>query len=552
MAERPPGRGSGRQDARGGTRVRVAGSGTGKRERGGGRNKGKELSASKAGFESGDETRGNSRVDSKGDKNGWNGAQPIVSKSTDRNVDRDQWIAEAGQSDHLSGRRFDSLTSVFDSRLLSSIPFEFMSVVQAATLEHTLSGIDVLAQAKTGTGKTLAFLLPCIHRLSAMLPLPTRLPSNISVLILSPTRELALQIEKEAQMLLRDFHGAIGVRHCVGGTNMAMEKQALQSSRSDILVATPGRLIDHLQNSGIASQLSNLRVFVLDEADRMLDMGFRRELQTILAALPSRVEKPRQSLLFSATIPSAIRDVAGLDDNHVFVNTLRPEEQNTHQHVLQDYLIVPHAQTFVATLCIIIESLLKDPKATKSILFFPTARSTALFYVMMENLQKQLRAKQCAPSASLSSAWEALRSLPVFELHSRKSQSQRVRATQAFSESQSAILCSSDVTARGVDFPGVTSVIQVGLPSSGEQYIHRLGRTARAGAAGSGVLILAPYEQFFLRKKEVVCLPLKERKLVFNEERLLSEVSSAVRQALIATSDKEKTQAYQAGKLCPV
>ncbi|PWN90618.1 DEAD-domain-containing protein [Acaromyces ingoldii] len=447
---------------------------------------------------------------------------------------------------HLSDRRFDSLGSVLDPRLLSSIPFEFMSVVQAATLEHSLSGVDVLAQAKTGTGKTLAFLLPCVQRISTMLPLVSRSPSDISVLILSPTRELALQIEKEAVVLLRGFQGAIGVQHCVGGTNMETEKRALRSSRADILVATPGRLIDHLQNSGLAPQLRNVRALVLDEADRMLDMGFRRELQTILAALPSRQERPRQSLLFSATIPQGIRDVADLDENHVFVNTLRPEEQNTHQHVPQDFIIVPHTQTFAATLCILLESLSQDPKTTKPILFFSTARSTAIFFVLLETLQKQLSGVHSANLQRLSPAWQALQTVPVFELHSRKSQSQRVRATQAFTKSQTAILCSSDVTARGVDFPGVTSVIQVGLPSSGEQYIHRLGRTARAGAAGSGVLILTPYERFFLRKKEVAGLPLRERKLVFTEDDLLPEADSAIRKALMTVSDKEKSQAYQA------
>ena len=183
--------------------------------------------------------------------------------------------------------------------------------------------------------------------------------------------------------------------------------------------------------------------------------------------MPPRKVQPRQSLLFSATIPPGIREVADLDPNHVVINTLKPGEENTHEHVPQEYLLVSSVDMFPATVSILEQSFEKDPTASKVILFFPTARLTGLFYSLMQKLQAQ------------SQGNSPLSNVPLFELHSRKSQGMRTKASGDFGKAVKAILCSSDVTARGVDFPGVTQVIQVGLPASGEQYIHRLGRTAR-------------------------------------------------------------------------
>lgn len=218
-------------------------------------------------------------------------------------------------STYLSSVRFDSLRDRVDARLLKAIPFEYMSEVQAATLEPALSGVDVLAQAKTGTGKTVAFLVPSINRLlnSANGAGPGAGKGKVGVLALSPTRELALQIEKEAKLLLSGLGGIVGVQHVVGGTNMSSEQKKLASERCDLLIATPGRLLDHLANTpGMAARFSNIQTVILDEADRMLDMGFRKDLEKINTFLPSRSTSPRQALLFSATIPPGVRDVADL------------------------------------------------------------------------------------------------------------------------------------------------------------------------------------------------------------------------------------------------
>jgi ATP-dependent RNA helicase MSS116 len=183
--------------------------------------------------------------------------------------------------------------------------------------------------------------------------------------------------------------------------------------------------------------------------------------------MPPRKTHPRQSLLFSATIPPGIREVADLDPNHVIINTLKPGEENTHEHVPQEYVLVSTVDMFPATLSFLEQSFQRDSSGSKVILFFSTARLTGLFYALLQALQAQ------------SQGSSPLHNVPLFELHSRKSQAARGKASKAFGEAVRGILCSSDVTARGVDFPGVTQVIQVGLPANGEQYIHRLGRTAR-------------------------------------------------------------------------
>lgn len=432
-------------------------------------------------------------------------------------------------STYLSSTRFASLAGQVDERLLRAVPFEFMSEVQAATIQPALKGVDVLAQAKTGTGKTVAFLLPAINKLLAGAP-PQK--GSVSCLILSPTRELALQIEKEAKMLLANLGGIIGVQHVVGGTNMGTEQKSLARDRCDILVATPGRLLDHLNNTpGTAQRFNRLSTYVLDEADRMLDMGFRKELEKINAHLPTQ---NRQSLLFSATIPPGVRQVANLSSNAEFINTLSEEESNTHQHIPQQSIVAPMADLLPITLALLLEEFERHSTKAKVIVFSPTARAAALAAEVFRT----------PPVTSLLSAI-CKGPFSVGEIHSRKSQGARVSATKTFAEASSAILFSSDVAARGVDFPGVTAVFQVGLPASPEQYIHRIGRTGRAGATGGrGVIVLADFEAGFMAQREMRELPiaphpgLSEQKTSISAQTMLA--------ALDATPDEPKAQAYQA------
>lgn len=450
-------------------------------------------------------------------------AAPKVQRLPDTPTDEPDAAPSPKTTSHLSDVRFDSLRGIVDDRILAAIKFEYMSVVQAATLQEGLSGIDLLAQAKTGTGKTIAFLLPAIQRL---LTVPRRQSNQIYVLILSPTRELALQIEKEAQMLMTGLPG-FGVQHVVGGTNMTSEQKRLARDPCNILVATPGRLLDHFNSSGLAQKMTNLTTFVLDEADRMLDMGFRNELEQIKAQLPDRNKKPRQSLLFSATFPKTVLQVADVSPNHKLINTIPEEEQNTHQHVAQDYQTVPMPDVLPLTLAHIVNERRSRQGTAKIIIFLPTARATQLAFEAISSV------------AGIGRAWE---------IHSRKSQSQRARASEEFRQATEGILFSSDVAARGVDFPNVSLVIQAGLPSSSDQYIHRLGRTARAGAAGRGVLILADFEAAFLNDSTIKTLPLKplDAAQTATLDALLDQGRRDISAALARVSDESKSQAYQA------
>ncbi|KAG2075873.1 DEAD-domain-containing protein [Suillus decipiens] len=391
--------------------------------------------------------------------------------------------AMATDKKHFTSRRF--VDAPISQLSKAGIKHEFLTDVQDATLEHALSGIDLLVQAKTGTGKTMAFLLPAIERLVS-----SRLTSSDigKILVLAPTRELALQIEEEAVSLLA--HHPYGVQSVIGGTNINTEKNRLNSAttRTDILIATPGRLLDHL-TSGLTLRPS---VLVLDEADRLLDQGFRKDLERIVGFLPDRQVTTRQCMLFSATFDKAIQQIAKiyLDPNYKFISTLHADEINTHEHVPQSYLITPLEDTLLTVV-----SLLKQagPQA-KTMLFCTTARGTA---VVASILQQVFAA---SPQSMLP---------PIYQIQSRMTQAARTRAAQEFRDApEGAVLVTSDVTARGMDFPSVTHIIQLSLPSSPAQYIHRLGRTARAGAAGQGILILMPDEQFFLRLPEIASLPL--------------------------------------------
>ena len=382
-----------------------------------------------------------------------------------------------------------------------------MSMVQSLTLPLSLpSDIDLVAQAKTGSGKTIAFLLPVIQTLCRRHEANARqraaLP-RIGCLILSPTRELATQISVEAEKLIR-FHRAPSF-HVVlvfGGVPIARDVRKLAAcpEKTVILVATPGRLIDHLQNTpGFSATLGSCPSLVLDEFDTLLDMGFKLNIMAILKHLPG--PQLRRTLLFSATLTPAILAVAKTilkpDFQQVKCNLNSPSPSSsgiagglaaqasgeTDEEVLLNHDIKQSSfhcplESIFSTLREVIRSHIEDeqPKCYKVIVFFPTAKITQW-------------------AAELFNHRNALATGPsVLEIHSRKSQSYRTRVSDQFRASSRLILFSSDVSARGMDYPGVTLVVQVGIPSNREQYIHRIGRTARAGLKGEAVIILAQFE----------------------------------------------------------
>lgn len=366
-----------------------------------------------------------------------------------------------------------------------------MTAVQAETLPTTLAGKDVLAQAKTGTGKTIAFLLPAIQKLVApQSPAaaaarggnPRQRP--ISLVVISPTRELAHQIAEEAKALLTRFP-RYKVQTAFGGTNANTGLRRILDG-CDILVATPGRLLDYLgqEDGALRDKMQGVNTFVLDEADRLMDMGFLPDIQKIVRYLPDKAATGRQGMLFSATINPRVQQFAQLvcSSGYKFISTIPAGTAQTHEHVPQRLISVP---TFSGLTTALLGALRHEMNSIgkdtfKAIVFTPTA-AQADFY---------------------AEALAAFRDLPpVVTLHSRLSQSKRTKCTEEYRKAKSSVLVATDVVARGLDFPGVTTVLQAGLPSEKESYIHRLGRTARAGAEGRGTLLLANPEVPFAKRE---------------------------------------------------
>lgn len=429
--------------------------------------------------------------------------------------------ASEGTQKHITNQRFADLPiSNLTKRAMAEVfKYECMTVVQAETIHGILKGADTLARAKTGTGKTLAFLIPAVELLTKF-----KLNANdISCLVLSPTRELAFQIQTEAESLTK-FHANMTSVAIVGGTTIGKDHRALKLS-TQILVATPGRLLDHLQNFGLAQRLQKMKILIFDECDQLLDQGFRPDLEKILKLLePSKAT--RQTLLFSATMPASVSDIAALSmkKDYDYIDTVGEDEEHTHMHVQQDLLVTTQDQQIAAMEQILAEHTSQNPNY-KIIVFFTTARLTGFMADLFNSQSSKL-------------------GYSVLEIHSRKSQSIRQKASDRFRSAKNAVLFSSDVSARGMDYPDVSFVLQVGLTERA-QYIHRLGRTARAGKAGKGALLVADYEERWMRQQ------LNDLPLVSAQVPTTSQSSGYLQDALAGVSrDKELTasaeQAYRA------
>ncbi|XP_050385823.1 DEAD-box ATP-dependent RNA helicase 31-like [Argentina anserina] len=417
---------------------------------------------------------------------------------------------------YLSDTRFDQCSvSPLSLKGIKDAGYENMTVVQEATLPVILKGKDVLAKAKTGTGKTVAFLLPSIEVVVNSPPIGRdhkRPP--ISVLVICPTRELANQAAVEATKLLK-YHPSIGVQVVIGGTRLALEQKRMQANPCQILVATPGRLKDHIENTaGFATRLMGVKVLILDEADHLLDMGFRKDIERIIAAVP----KQRQTLLFSATVPEEVRQIChiALKRDHEYITTVVEGSEETHAQVRQTHLVAPLDKHFSYVYSLLKEHI-ADDLDYKVLVFCTTAMVTRL----VANLLGELN-------------------LNVREIHSRKPQSYRTRVSDEFRKSKGLILVTSDVSARGVDYPDVTLVIQVGIPADRQQYIHRLGRTGRKGKEGQGILLLAPWEEFFL--STIKDLPMTKAPVPLIDP----DTTKKVERALSQVDMKNKEAAYQA------
>ncbi|KAG7539066.1 Helicase superfamily 1/2 ATP-binding domain [Arabidopsis suecica] len=424
--------------------------------------------------------------------------------------------ARNANDSYLTKTRFDQYPlSPLSLKAIKDAGYETMTVVQEATLPIILKGKDVLAKAKTGTGKTVAFLLPSIE---VVVKSPPTSPDNkrppILALVICPTRELANQAATEANTLLK-YHPSIGVQVVIGGTRLGLEQKLMQTNPCQILVATPGRLKDHIENTpGFATRLKGVKVLVLDEADHLLDMGFRKDIERIISAVP----KERQTFLFSATVPEEVRQIClvALRRDHEFVNCVHEGTIETHQQVRQMHMIASLDRHF-SLLYTLLRQHIMDNVDYKVIVFCTTAMVTKLVADLLGELNLNVR-----------------------EIHSRKPQSYRTRVSNEFRKSKGLILVTSDVSARGVDYPDVTLVLQVGLPKDREQYIHRLGRTGRKGKEGEGLLLLAPWEEYFL--SSLKDLPITKSPLPSIDP----ETIKKVQKALCHVEMRNKEAAYQA------
>ncbi len=340
--------------------------------------------------------------------------------------------------------------------------YETMTPIQKQAIPAVLDNKDLIAIAQTGTGKTAAFSLPLIQKL--LTGEGKRTAKGARSLILAPTRELAIQISENVRAYGKYLH--LKSTLIYGGAGAKPQIKAMAAG-VDILIATPGRLLDLMNQRHV--NLGNVEFLVLDEADRMLDMGFIRDIQKIIAQLP----KARQTLLFSATMPTSVEKLA----NSILQNPLRIEvapAATTAEKVDQHVLMVPKGRKRE-----LLAHVLKDESLSRVLIFTRTKHGANRVSRQLEQL-------------GISSA----------AIHGNKSQNARQKALNDFRAGDTRALVATDVAARGIDVDGVTHVINFEIPNEPESYVHRIGRTARAGATGASLSFCDHEERAYLKDIE--------------------------------------------------
>jgi ATP-dependent RNA helicase RhlE len=331
--------------------------------------------------------------------------------------------------------------------------------IQVMAIPHVLRGRDILGCAQTGTGKTAAFALPILELLAQATPIPGKRKPR--ALVLSPTRELASQIGAS----FASYGAHTGLTHCVvfGGVNILQQVRALARG-VDVLIATPGRLLDLMSQRAVS--FADLQVYVLDEADRMLDMGFIQDVKRITHAIP----KKRQTLLFSATMPDDIRSLAESllsSPVHVAVTPVSSTAEKIEQAV---YFVEKADKRRLLT------GLLRDPAIDRALVFTRTKHTANR---VAEHLSKA--------------------GIAADAIHGNKSQGARERALEAFKQGALRVLVATDIAARGIDIDRLSFVINYDLPNVPEAYVHRIGRTGRAGSSGRALSFCEAEERAQLR-----------------------------------------------------
>jgi len=361
-------------------------------------------------------------------------------------------------------------------KALAAEGYEKPTPIQARAIPTLLDGRDLLGIAQTGTGKTAAFALPILQKLAAKPDRPQR--GTCRALILSPTRELASQIAESFKTYGR--HLKVSRAVVFGGVSLGKQIDILRGG-VDVLVATPGRLVDLIERRAVT--LAKVEIFVLDEVDQMLDLGFIHAIRKLTAMLP----KERQNLFFSATMPKEIANLAnGLLHNPVKVEVA--PVATTVDRVNQSVIHVDPANKVK-----LLAHLLKDNNMTRTLVFTRTKHGA-------DKVMKHLSNGGFTAAA----------------IHGNKSQSNRERALAGFKTGKILVLVATDIAARGIDVDGVSHVVNYDLPHVPESYVHRIGRTARAGASGEAIAFCAPDDRPLLRDIEKTiraAVPVKEHEL---------------------------------------
>ncbi|MET4024519.1 ATP-dependent RNA helicase RhlB [Marinobacter sp. MBR-99] len=370
---------------------------------------------------------------------------------------------------HTGDLRFSDLN--LDKRLLdaiSQIGFEYCTPIQAETLPWTLACEDLIGQAQTGTGKTAAFLITAIQTLlETPVDEKDRFASEPRVLALAPTRELAMQIAKDAEQLCQyTGHNVVTV---VGGMNYDKQREQLQNEIVDILVATPGRLIDFLGSQDVF--LDQIDILILDEADRMLDMGFIPDVKRIIRKCTEKDD--RQTLLFSATFNQDVLNLASMWTRNAEFVEIEPE-QKTAERVEQTVYLVSDDDKLP-----VLVNYLKRPEVEKAIVF---ANRRDQCRDLEEDLKNQ--------------------GVKVALMSGEIAQNKRLKTLDQFKKGQIQVLVATDVAGRGIHVNGVTHVFNYNLPENAEDYVHRIGRTGRAGKTGVSVSFAGEDDSFALPEIE--------------------------------------------------
>ncbi|KAI8469356.1 MAG: DEAD-domain-containing protein [Monoraphidium minutum] len=375
----------------------------------------------------------------------------------------------------MSEAGFDGLElSEATRKAVAEMGFTRMTEVQARTIPALLTGRDVLGAARTGSGKTLAFLIPAaelLHRAKFM-------PRNgTGAVVIAPTRELALQIYGVARDLMKHHSQTHGL--VMGGANRRGEAERLVKG-VNLLVATPGRLLDHLQNSkGFVTR--NLACLVIDEADRILEIGFEEEMRQIVKLLP----RERQTMLFSATQTTKVEDLARLSFKHkpLYVGVDDSRAVSTREGLEQGYCVVPADKRLM-----LLFTFLKKNANKKVMVFFSSCASVKYHAELFNYID-----------------------IPVKDIHGKQKQQKRTATFFEFCQADKGVLLCTDVAARGLDIPAVDWILQYDPPDDPKEYIHRVGRTARGrDGKGRALLMLMPEELGFLKYLKAAKVPLNE------------------------------------------